>query len=241
MFAASNDSNSHVKRNLKRVVRTSLESNDLDVIVALAKENKRVLSLLVRSSYEKDTLISWRAIKAVGLVARALVKTDHDFLRETCRKLLWSLSDESGAIGWSAPELLGEIVSTDPEKFSDIIPLIAQVYDLEEDVFRPGVVYALGRIAETASGKITGFQKVIMMSLVDKDPLTNIYALELVGNVWEIVSRENSWSDEYKRHIAMAVKSLITNKKVVRLYQNNNFINYEVGEYAEKIAKKLKL
>ncbi len=225
---------------LKKSVQHALESNDLDAIVALAKENKRVLSHLVRSAYEKDTLVAWRAIKAVGLVARELVMTDYDFLRETCRKLLWSLSDESGGIGWSAPELLGEIVSADPEKFSDIIPLIAQVYDLEEDVFKPGVVYALGRIAQIAPGKIMGFQKVIIMSLVDKGPLTNIYALELVGNVWDIVSRENSWSDEYKRRIAVAVKNLVTNKKVAWLYQDSNFIEYEVGEYSKKIAKKLK-
>jgi hypothetical protein len=57
----------------------------------------------------------------------------------------WSLSDESGGIGWSAPELIGEIVCADPRRFADIVPLIADVYAIEEDVFRPGVLYAFSR------------------------------------------------------------------------------------------------
>ena len=67
-----------------------------------------------------------------------MITTDLDFLRETCRKLVWSLSDESGGIGWSAPEILGEIVSADPKRFKDFIPLMASVYEIEEDVFRGG-------------------------------------------------------------------------------------------------------
>ncbi len=83
---------------LKSAIQHALESNELDAIASLAKKNKRVLPLLVRLAYEKDTLVAWRAIKAVGLIARELVMTDYEFLRETARKLLWSVSDESGGI-----------------------------------------------------------------------------------------------------------------------------------------------
>ena len=130
---------------LKKNIIHALESNNLQNVLAVSKESRKVVSQLVRIAYDKETLLGWRAIKAIGLIATEMVKTDYDFLRETVRKLLWSLSDESGGIGWSAPEILGEIVSADPDRFGDIIPLIAEVYNIEEKVFQAGNYLCAGQ------------------------------------------------------------------------------------------------
>jgi len=228
-----------VMHNLKQSILHALESNDLDAVTSLVKENRRALAILVRISYDKETLAAWRAIKAVGLAAKAFVKTDHEFLRETVRKLLWSLSDESGGIGWSAPELLGEIVSADPKKFSDIIPLIAQVYEVEEEVFRPGVVYALARIAETAPEQVAVYQKIAIMSLADKNPLVKIYGLELVMRLWQTAIRENLWNAEYCRRVLVLVESTNLDQDVAWVYQNDGFIRFEVGEVSKKTQENL--
>ncbi len=221
---------------LKKSILHALESNDLDAVASLVKDNKRALAILVRISYDKETLAAWRAIKAVGLAAKALVKTDHEFLREAVRKLLWSLSDESGGIGWSAPELLGEIVSADPKRFSDIVPLIAQVYEVEEEVFRSGVVYALARIAETAPEQVAVYQKIAIMSLADKNPLVKIYGLELVERLWQTAIRENLWSPEYRKRVMSLIENISLNHEVAWVYKNDGFIGNEVGE-ASKITK----
>jgi hypothetical protein len=215
---------------LKQSILHAIESNDLESVVTLVKEDRRSLSVLVRISYDKETLAAWRAIRAVGLAAKALVKTDHEFLRETVRKLLWSLSDESGGIGWSAPELLGEIVSADPEEFDDIIPLIAQVFDVEEEVFRPCVVYALTRIAEAAPKKVAVYQKIAIMSLTDKNPLTKIYGLELAERLWQTATKENLWSPEYCQRIMTIINGLNLDHEVAWIYENDGFICVEVGE-----------
>jgi hypothetical protein len=124
----------------KKHIHDLLESNELSSIGLQAKDDRKVLSSLVRLAYDKETLVGWRAIKAIGLAAAEVITTDLDALRETCRKLVWSLSDESGGIGWSAPEILGEIASADPKRFKDFIPLVASVYEIEEDVFRGGAL-----------------------------------------------------------------------------------------------------
>ena len=229
-----------VMHSLKQLILHAIESNDLEAVVSLVKDNKRALAILVRISYDKETLAAWRAIKAVGLAAKALVKTDHEFLRETVRKLLWSLSDESGGIGWSAPELLGEIVSADPKRFSDIVPLIAQVYEVEEEVFRPGVVYALARIAETAPEQVAVYQKIAIMSLTEKDPLINIYGLELVERLWQTAIRENLWSSEYRRRIMGLVESGNSDRSEAWVYKNDGFIRFEVGEVSKITQENLK-
>jgi hypothetical protein len=226
---------------MKRTIQQALEQNDLDAVVSLVQQHRRALSQLVRIAYDKETLAGWRAIKAIGRVAKALVKTDDEFLRVTIRKLLWSLSDESGGIGWAAPEILGEIVSADPGKFSDIIPLIAEVYEIEEKVFRPGVIYALKRIAETAPELVLDYQKVIVRSLVDIDPLTRIFALDLLRILWPVACQQKRWSQEYQNKIEKAINNMVNERKVVWIYKNNTFIDIEVGNSAINTLKELKM
>jgi hypothetical protein len=223
---------------MKKFIHHALEMNDLDAVVLLVQKERKALSLLIRMAYDKETLVGWRAIKAVGRIANVLAKTEHEFLRIAVRKLLWSLSDESGGIGWASPELLGEIVQSDPDGFADIIPLIAEVYDIEEQTFRPGVVYALTRIAEVSPEIIANYQKIIIRSLVDTNPLIRIYSLELIGLLWPVVCDKNLWSTDYKNKIVGVVNNMINDKKVAWIYQNNGFIDIEVGEYAYILANK---
>jgi len=223
----------------KKFIHHALEMNDLDAVVLLVQKSRKTLSLLIRMAYDKETLVGWRAIKAAGRVAKALANIDREFLRITIRKLLWSLSDESGGIGWSAPELLGEIVSSDPEGFSDIIPLIAEVYDIEEQTFRPGVVYALTRISEVSPERVACYQKIIIRSLVDKNPLMRVYALLLVEVLWTNACRTNIWSKEFTEKLKSVVKNLENDREVAWVYLNSAFIDVQVGEMSKKLFDKL--
>ena len=226
---------------IKRTIQQALEQNDLDAVVSLVQQHRRALSQLVRIAYDKETLAGWRAIRAIGRVAKVLVKTDDEFLRVTIRKLLWSLSDESGGIGWAAPEILGEIVSADPGKFSDIIPLIAEVYEIEEKVFRPGVIYALTRIAEATPELVLDYQKIIVRSLVDIDPLTRIFALDLLRLLWPVACQKKIWSPEYQNKIEKVINNMVNDIKVAWIYKNNAFIDIEVGNSAINTLKELKM
>ncbi len=218
---------------MKKAIQQYLDSNDLDAIVALAKEHRRILALLVRSAYDKETLAGWRAIKAVGLVAGELIKTDYEFLRETARKLLWSLSDESGSIGWSAPEMLGEIVAADPQRFSDIISLIAGVYSIEENVFRPGVVYALSRIAEVSPELVMPHHEIIVQALSEPDPLTKAYALQTIQSIWKLEGPES------RTRIKNIIKGMASDQGEIWLYHKEGFISVYVGEKAKIMLSEL--
>ena len=217
---------------LKKKIHLALESNDLGAVVSQTKENRKVLSLLVRMAYDKDTLVGWRAIKAIGLAAEELVKTDYEFLRETCRKLLWSLTDESGGIGWAAPEILGEIVSADPERFSDIIPLIAGVYDVEEKVFRPGVLYALGKIAEISPDLVMPFKDLIRRELSeDGEPLSRVFALDLLKILKKRLGKGDL--DDLKK----IIQSLQSDHSEAWVYKKDCFVSIEVGQYTRSFIR----
>lgn len=228
-----------VMTDLKTLVQRSLEDNDLRGISELASGNRKVMSRLVRLAYDKETLVGWRAIMAIGLAAREMIPADLDFLRETCRKLIWSLSDESGGIGWSAPEILGEIMSADPKRFKDFIPLVASVYEIEEDVFRGGVLFALGKIAEPAPELAAPYQKIIISSLADTDPIVRVRGLELVSLLWSYGKSSPAWSREYGDRIIAAIQNLRMDKGEAWIYRGDSFTSVVVGEEASICLNKL--
>ncbi len=218
---------------MKQAVLDALETNDFEAIERLALQSRKVLSVLVRLAYDKETLVGWRAIVAAGQVASVYIRNNYEFLRETVRKLLWSLTDESGGIGWSAPELLGEIVSSDPKKFSDVVPLIAEVFCIEEAVFRPGVLYAFKRIAEIHPEMITPFQKIILGGLSEQDPKTRIYAIELVMMLTKHLGRENL--DSMRQQVA----ALTQDEREAWIYEGDGFSGVVVKEFAAEAMRRL--
>ena len=131
------------KEMTKKELNALLDAAAFDEIGRRSVSDKNVMKYLIAASYDKEDIRTWRAIEAMGFVAR---HARVDAVRETTRKLLWSMTDESGGIGWSAPEMLGEIVRANPAEYRDLIPLIWNCRD--EDLFRPGAAWGLYRAAQ---------------------------------------------------------------------------------------------
>lgn len=67
-------------------------------------------ALLAFLSSADQTLRS-RSARALGLLVAQRAVSDLEGAREIVRRLLWSLNDESGGIGWGAPEALAHILA----------------------------------------------------------------------------------------------------------------------------------
>lgn len=212
---------------LKKLLSAALQRNDLAAAVEAGRKDPGALSVLTRFAYEKDTLAGQRAIRAAGLISRELAATRPAELREACRKLLWSLSDESGGIGWSAPELLGEIVAADPRGLADIVPLIANVYDAEEVVFRPGVLYALGRIGSGAPDLVLRHADILLRGLTEQDSLAKLFALQALRNLHAHLATAQ------QEAVVNAVRALLNDRSEAWIYEGSDFVNRSVREEAQ--------
>lgn len=142
---------SEVKRDGKAKINKKdflslLENSDYETIERAALENKNILSWLIGLSYDRESILSWKAIEAMGHVAKAYIEADEiEPLRNTIRKLLWSMTDESGGVGWRAAEMIGEIVYANPSLFEDIIPILWS--QREEDSFLESVLRGIIRLS----------------------------------------------------------------------------------------------
>ncbi|MCS7203649.1 MAG: hypothetical protein NZ809_04300 [Thermodesulfovibrio sp.] len=102
-----------------------VKERQFEIIREICKDNKNVVGWIISFSYDKEDILSWKAIETMGHVAEEYVKADYlEDLRNTIRKLLWSMSEESGGVGWRAAELIAEIIYAEPELFKDIIPIL---------------------------------------------------------------------------------------------------------------------
>lgn len=124
-----------------------LEQMDFETIQRASLDNQSVFGWIMSLSYDKENPLSWKAIDAMGHVAKAYIEAQNiEPLRNTIRKLLWSMTDESGGIGWRSAELIGEIVYSEPSLFEDIIPILWS--QREEESFLESVLRGVIKLSK---------------------------------------------------------------------------------------------
>jgi len=165
--------------NIKEKIRSALQDNSLTDIVDVGLIDKGAIRRLISMAYDKEDVRSWRAVEALGLLAGALSADKKEVVRDTIRKLLWSMGEESGGIGWSAAEMLGEIIRNSPDDYSDIIPILWSFKD--EDMFRSGIVWAMGRIGLVRPDLVRFVAGPIRGMLNDADPYVRGHAAWTLG------------------------------------------------------------
>lgn len=58
--------------------------------------------------------LHWRAAHCLGKVVTVLASLNREAARNFMRRLMWSLNEESGNLGWGIPETMGSIVAQSP-------------------------------------------------------------------------------------------------------------------------------
>lgn len=100
----------------------------------------------------KDELIRWRAIAAMGVVVSKLADSDIESARVVMRRIMWSLNDESGGIGWGCPEAMGEIMARNRLLAGEYCNILVSYLRedgnfLEFEMLQRGALWGFGRLA----------------------------------------------------------------------------------------------
>ena len=100
-------------RSFKKEVLEFLEQNDFENnLKKIHKfEARKLVNALFPFLCSTDKKLKERTITAMGEVVSKIAKDDVDFARTIMRRLMLSLTEESGGIGWGAPEAMGEIMA----------------------------------------------------------------------------------------------------------------------------------
>jgi hypothetical protein len=154
-----------ISRNVHRksIIRQCLLNRDVSALEDLARNQNYILRILSSLMFDREPLIQWRAIEALGKVSRIIFSIDPDKVRRQIRRILWLMNDESGGICWNGPEAIGEIIYNNPDLLEEYGPILISF--LKEEPFEAGTRNALSRVGEIAPEIFEDSVPVIVKSL----------------------------------------------------------------------------
>ena len=175
-------------RQLKKETLGLLRSPDFDEALAevLDRPLKRVINPLFSFLCNNDETIRWRAIKAIGAVVKKLWTEDREAARIMMRRLMWTLNDESGGIGWGAPEAMGEIMAVNDALAEEYASVLVSYMDedsnfLEHEPLQPGLLWAVARLGRVRPDLVRSAQDYLSFYLESENAVVRGYAIMLVG------------------------------------------------------------
>lgn len=161
-------------RKLKEQVRGILAETswerDFSHLITHVVRPQQTISPLFASLYSTSRSIRWHAVSCFGIATAELAHHGKEHVRVVLRRCTWSLNDESGGIGWGAPEAMAEIMARNPEMAEEYASiLISFILEreqacnfLEYAPLREGAYWGIARLAQVRPDLIRSWQEHIL-------------------------------------------------------------------------------
>jgi hypothetical protein len=155
---------------IEKQIDLALLKRDYQKLDRLNREDRRVWRVLQFKLYQTDETLRWHSIEAIAV----LLRTEWDLgrrekVRDYLRRLIWSISDESGGIGWSAPQTIAETVVAIPPLNEPFVNIMIDRAFGEPTLIKSGL-WAIGRLGRGAWRSVELFQDIVLASFAADEP-----------------------------------------------------------------------
>lgn len=125
-----------------------------------AFDAKELVNALLAAICRSEERLRWHSVTAMGWTVARLADKEMEEARIVMRRLLWSLNEESGGIGWGAPEAMAEIFCCHEELAEEYVHMLFSYMRpdgdlphqdgnfLEHETLQRGLLWAAGRLAQ---------------------------------------------------------------------------------------------
>jgi hypothetical protein len=178
-------------RSLKHKVLGLLQASDFENSLRELRlfPGRQVVNPLFSFLLHSDQEIRWRSVIAMGVVIEDLARTNIEDARVIIRRLMWSLNDESGGIGWGAPEVLGEVLARSDKLADEYSAILCSYADergnfLEHEGLQQGLLWAWARLARVRPNVLKHAGALLSKYLESQNPAVRglgAIAIGLVG------------------------------------------------------------
>jgi len=218
----------------KRRITKLLGSADIAPVIEELRQLTGVINPLIGALCSNDETVRWHAITALGPIVSDLADQNMEAARVVMRRFMWSLNDESGGIGWGAPEAMGEIMACHrglAEEYAHI--LVAYMREdgffLELEMLQRGLMWGLGRLAQVRPNLLRS-----------RNAIT--YLLPYLDSTDTMVRGLAAWTlGLLQAHEAIPTLELLrSDSGRVSYFLNRSFSEATVGELAGKALANIK-
>lgn len=173
-------------RKQKLVLQEALQKQDwADYVTSLclsASSTKQAINALLGLLPRPE--VHWQAAGGLGIAVCALAAFGMEEARIIMRRLMWSMNEESGNLGWGVPEAMGAIVGKHDAlaaEYGNV--LLSYMYDtggednfLEYTPLRRGVYWAAGSLAQRRPLQVLPVATSLVQGFLGDDTECTAYA-----------------------------------------------------------------
>lgn len=233
-------------RQIKRKVLEILALPDLDdVLTGLEKfAAKDCVNALFAGICRSEELLRWHAISAMGVAVDRLAVQDMEEARIIMRRFLWSLNDESGGIGWGAPESMAEVMHHNRRLAEEYIHMLVSYMQedgeelfqdgnfLEHETLQCGLLWGIGRLSKRRGDMLRKYaiSKDLQFYLQSADPAVRGMAARAFGLLG---------ADDMPSSVLDTLQALQDDGYSMRLYEDGRLSSVTVGDLADQALERL--
>ena len=207
----------------KHDVEALVMAYELDALLEMAGQDKRIIRDLKRLLYSADDSLRWRAAEALGKVSAVIAEKDPGAIAKLMQHLFSSLLD-TAASSWGALDAIGEVIAGNPERFSGYIP---QLYQLVRDkTLLPNIFRALSKISLACPEAMRKVGSHFVPFLHDPNPTVRGNAALLLGRLGV-------------REAAETLSEMTEDPEELPLYEEGDIISTTVGRLCSDALKSL--
>ena len=215
-------------RKLKKKILELLNDNpfetSLDKICRFPP--RQAVNPLFSFFYHSDERVKWRSVTAMGAVVARLAQQDIESSRVVMRRLMWNLNDESGGIGWGAPEAMGEIMARHEKLAEEYASILVSYINqngnfIEHEILQRGVLWGLGRLAYARPQLVANAAAFLLPFLRSNDAIHRGLAAWVSGAL----------SSEITTPL---LQDLVADEAKITIFINMNLVESTVGKLAQE-------
>jgi len=210
----------------KKSVEALLRRKDHAPLLDLCEKDGGYWQAVRSHLYDLDERIRWSAIETVSKIVRRWWQAgEEEKVRQYIRTIFWSISDESGGIGWSAPQVIAEIIVHIPVLMDPYGGMMI-AYSIEEPPLIKGCLWGIGRLGKSIIDAVEAFRDEILAVFGVDDS-------EMLGLA--------SWAmGEVGYHPAIPfIQKLAVRSEPVTIYIGGDFVERPLRHWAHEAISKI--
>ena len=215
-------------REIKKKVFELLKDETFDKSLEKIRQlpERQAINPLFSFFFNTNELIKWRSVTAMGVVVSQLADKEMESARVVMRRLMWSLNDESGGIGWSSPEAMGEIMAQHGRLAEEYAHLLVSYMDekgnfIEHDKLQRGVLWGVGRLARARPWLISYAAALLPPYMRSEDAICRGLAAWIAGAI-------------HAKTAISLLKRLTMDHSTINIYIDTCLVERTVGQLAEE-------